>query len=161
MIVPVGAGSLLLGLDFGFRELLRAGQIARLPRLYAAQPLNCSPVAASFAAGVDTPVAREVSPSVAEGAAIRAPLRLREMIGTLRESGGEALALTEDGDRRRAARLCGAGAVRGADLRAGRRRADPARSGGTHRRRASASAVVLSGSGLKASAKVAELCADG
>ncbi len=95
VILPVGAGSLLLGLHFGFRELLGAGQIARLPRLIAAQPLNCSPVAASFAAGLDVPVAREVRPTVAEGTAIKAPLRLKEMIAALRESGGEAVAATE------------------------------------------------------------------
>jgi threonine synthase len=96
IIVPVGAGSSLLGCAFGFRELLKAGQIAKLPRLFAAQPLNCSPIDASFKAGVDTPVAREVNKTVAEGTAIKNPLRLREIIGSLRESGGGTVALTED-----------------------------------------------------------------
>ena len=71
VIVPVGAGSSLLGCAFGFRELLKAGQIAKLPRLFAAQPLNCSPIDASFKAGVDTPVAREVNKTIAEGTAIK------------------------------------------------------------------------------------------
>ncbi|SDG73677.1 threonine synthase [Bradyrhizobium sp. Rc2d] len=96
VIVPVGAGSSLLGCAFGFRELLRAGQIAKLPRLFAAQPLNCSPIDASFQAGADTPVAREVHKTIAEGTAIKNPLRLREIIGALRESGGGTVALTED-----------------------------------------------------------------
>jgi threonine synthase len=96
VIVPVGAGSSLLGCAFGFRELLKAGQIAKLPRLFAAQPLNCSPIDASFKAGVDTPVAREVNKTIAEGTAIKTPLRLREIIGALRESGGGTVALTED-----------------------------------------------------------------
>jgi threonine synthase len=95
VIVPVGAGSSLLGCAFGFRELLKAGQISKLPRLFAAQPLNCSPIDASFKAGVDTPVAREVHKTIAEGTAIKNPLRLREIIGALRESGG-TVALTED-----------------------------------------------------------------
>lgn len=96
VIVPVGAGSSLLGCAFGFRELLKAGQIAKLPRLFAAQPQNCAPIDASFKAGVDTPVAREVSKTIAEGTAIKNPLRLREIIAALRESGGGTVALTEE-----------------------------------------------------------------
>jgi threonine synthase len=95
VIVPVGAGSTLLGCHIGFGELLAAGQIKKLPRLFAAQPLNCSPVDASFKAGVDTPVPRAVSKTIAEGTAITHPLRLREMIHALRETGGETLAVSE------------------------------------------------------------------
>src|ERR1700758_4882113 len=40
IIIPVGAGSNLLGCHIGFTELLAAGQIKKLPRLFAAQPLN-------------------------------------------------------------------------------------------------------------------------
>lgn len=42
VIVPAGAGSLVLGCWIGFSELLRAGQIDRLPRILAVQPENCS-----------------------------------------------------------------------------------------------------------------------
>ena len=96
VIMPVGAGSSLLGCAFGFRELLKAGQIAKLPRLFAAQPLNCSPIDASFKAGVDTPVPREVHKTIAEGTAIKHPMRLREIIGALRESNGGTIALMEE-----------------------------------------------------------------
>jgi threonine synthase len=96
IVIPVGAGSSLLGCAFGFRELLKAGQIAKLPRLFVAQPLNCSPIDASFKAGLDTPVPRDVHKTIAEGTAIKHPLRLREIIGALRESGGGTIALTED-----------------------------------------------------------------
>jgi threonine synthase len=47
VVIPVGAGSSLLGCAFGFRELMKAGQIAKLPRLFVTQPLNCSPIDAS------------------------------------------------------------------------------------------------------------------
>jgi threonine synthase len=96
VVLPVGAGSSLLGCAFGFRELLKAGQIAKLPRLFVTQPLNCSPIDASFKAGVDTPVQREVRKTIAEGTAIKHPMRLREIIGALRESGGGTVALTEE-----------------------------------------------------------------
>lgn len=95
VIVPVGAGSSLLGCHIGFRELLSAGQIARMPRLFAAQPLACSPVDASLRAGVDTPVDRPVDKTVAEGTAIKAPLRLAQMIAALKETGGDTVAVTE------------------------------------------------------------------
>ena len=95
VIVPVGAGSTLLGCHIGFGELLAAGQITKLPRLFAAQPFNCSPVDASFKAGVDTPVPRAVNKTIAEGTAIAHPLRLREMIHALRETGGETVAVSE------------------------------------------------------------------
>jgi threonine synthase len=96
VVIPVGAGSSLLGCAFGFRELLKAGQIAKLPRLFVCQPLNCSPVDASFQAGVDTPVPRDVHKTIAEGTAIKHPMRLREIIAALRECGGGTIALTED-----------------------------------------------------------------
>src|SRR5882724_1696795 len=96
IIIPVGAGSNLLGCHIGFSELLAAGQIKKLPRLFAAQPLNCSPLDASFQAGVDTPVPRAVHKTIAEGTAIAHPLRLREMIQALRETGGETVAVSED-----------------------------------------------------------------
>ena len=91
----MGAGSLLLGCYLGFKELHAARQIVKAPRLYAAQPLNCSPVDASFQAGVETPVARPVAKTIAEGTAIKAPLRLREMIMALRETGGDTVAVAE------------------------------------------------------------------
>jgi threonine synthase len=97
VIMPVGAGSSLLGCYIGFKELLAAEQIKKLPRLFAAQPLHCSPVDASFKEGRDTPVSREVHKTIAEGTAIRRPLRLREMITALRETGGSTVAIPEDG----------------------------------------------------------------
>ena len=96
VMVPVGAGSSLLGCWLGFRELLNAGQIDRMPRLFAAQPQNCSPVDASFTADTDQPVARPVSPTIAEGTAIARPLRLTQMIHALRDSYGSTVAVSEE-----------------------------------------------------------------
>lgn len=97
VVVPVGAGSSLLGCYLGFKELLAAGQIARMPKLFASQPLNCSPLDASFTADVDTPVAREVRKTIAEGTAIKSPLRLRQMVAALKETGGGTVAIAEEG----------------------------------------------------------------
>lgn len=156
VIVAVGAGSSLLGCAFGFRELMKAGQIAKLPRLFAAQPLNCSPVDAAFQAGVDTPVAREVRKTIAEGTAIKHPMRLREIIAALRESGGGTIALTEDeivAALRRLARQglftepTSASAAAALDKLAGAGAIKPGEN----------TVVILTGSGLKAASTVAEL----
>jgi threonine synthase len=96
VIVPMGAGSNVLGCSLGFGELLRRGEIARLPRIFGVQPANCSPIVASFAAGVETPVACEIKPTVAEGTAIAKPIRLMEVLRALRESRGAAIAVGED-----------------------------------------------------------------
>ncbi|GAA4481185.1 threonine synthase [Enteractinococcus fodinae] len=96
VIVPVGAGSSLLGCWLGFRELLTAGQIDQMPRLFAAQPQNCSPVDASFQAHTDQPVERQVLPTIAEGTAIARPLRLAQIIHALRDSHGATVAVTEE-----------------------------------------------------------------
>src|SRR2546421_7382758 len=42
ILVPTGYGSNILGLDRGFDELARRGEIARRPRLYAVQAENCA-----------------------------------------------------------------------------------------------------------------------
>ncbi|HUA76541.1 MAG TPA: pyridoxal-phosphate dependent enzyme, partial [Acetobacteraceae bacterium] len=95
VIVPCGAGSNVLGLSIGFGEILRAGGIARSPRIFAAQPENCGPIAASFAAGSEGKVASVVRPTIAEGTAIAHPVRFETVLRCLRESGGGAIALSE------------------------------------------------------------------
>ncbi len=91
VMVPCGAGSNVLGLHIGFSELLRAGQIARLPRLWAAQPANCGPIARA-ALGLPP---QEARPTIAEGTAIAQPIRLPECVQALRESEGGAVLLEE------------------------------------------------------------------
>lgn len=96
VIIPTGAGSNVLGCHIGFKELLAAGQIKKLPRLFVAQPLNCSPIDACFTAGVDTLTDRPVAPTIAEGTAIKRPVRLLENLQAIRETQGQTVALTED-----------------------------------------------------------------
>jgi threonine synthase len=96
VIIPCGAGSNVLGCDIGFGELLRAGAIRKLPRLFAAQPENCGPIAASFMAGKTERIATPVLPTIAEGTAIAQPIRLPEVIAALHRSRGGAVMLTEE-----------------------------------------------------------------
>jgi len=156
VILPVGAGSSLLGCSLAFAELLAAGQIRRLPRLFAAQPLHCSPLDASVTAGVDTPVDRPVLPTIAEGTAIARPLRLAQMVAAVRDSGGGTVAVPEEDIVAALARLCGRGLFvepTSATAAAAHARL---RAAGTIRAEET-TVVMLSGSGLKAASTVADL----
>jgi threonine synthase len=95
VVVPCGAGSNVLGCEIGFSELLRAGEIEALPRVFAAQPANCAPIAAAFLAGEDQAPPVDIRPTIAEGTAIAQPVRLNEVLGTLRETNGGAVTLAE------------------------------------------------------------------
>jgi threonine synthase len=96
IITPCGAGSNVLGCGIGFAELRRAGMIAREPRIFAAQPAMCAPIAATFLAGAMEPVDTPIGPTIAEGTAIAKPIRPREVLGVLRASQGGAVMLTEN-----------------------------------------------------------------
>ena len=95
VITPCGAGSNVLGCEIGFAELQRAGEIDTMPRIFAVQPAHCAPIAAAFLAGTDAAVACDIQPTIAEGTAIAQPIRLREVLGVLRETRGGAVTLTE------------------------------------------------------------------
>ncbi|MBQ1123448.1 pyridoxal-phosphate dependent enzyme [Streptomyces sp. A73] len=95
VVTVAGAGSTVLGCDLGFGELLDAGQIAARPRLLVAQPANCAPLHAAFHAGRDTPVPGGWQPTLAEGTAIKEPIRLPEVLAAVRRSGGSTAAIPE------------------------------------------------------------------
>jgi len=156
IVIPVGAGSSLLGCAFGFRELWKAGQIAKLPRLFGAQPLNCSPIDASFKAGVDTPVQRKVSKTIAEGTAIKLPMRLREIVGALRESGGGTIALTEEEIIAALRRLARQGLFTEPTSASAAAALDKLTADGSIKPNQN-TVVILTGTGLKAASTVADL----
>jgi threonine synthase len=156
VIISVGAGSSLLGCYFGFKELMAAGQIERLPRLFVAQPLNCSPIDASFQAGVDTPVGRPVAKTIAEGTAIKAPIRLRQIIAALRETGGHTVAIPESEIVSALAKLCGIGFFVEPTCATALAAFERLTASGQIRSTDN-TVVILSGSGLKAAATVVDL----
>ena len=95
VVVPAGAGSLVLGCSVGFGELVRSGEVARVPRLLVAQPANCGPLAAAYETGSDTAVDGHWRPTLAEGASIARPVRDREVLTAVRASGGCVVAVDE------------------------------------------------------------------
>jgi threonine synthase len=96
VVLPCGAGSLVLGLHLGFGELLAAGAITRRPRLLVAQPVNCSPLVKAFDAGAATVTPQAWAPTMAEGTSIAQPVRDREVLAAIRTSGGAMTAVPEE-----------------------------------------------------------------
>ncbi|QRP50886.1 pyridoxal-phosphate dependent enzyme [Amycolatopsis sp. FDAARGOS 1241] len=156
VVTVAGAGSIVLGLDLGFGELQRRGAIAKRPRLLVAQPANCGPIDAAFRAGAGDAVTTEFAPTIAEGTAIREPVRLPEVLAAIRRSGGTTVAIAEDEIARATRELARIGlyaeptsATAAAAVDEFRRRGELAPGERT--------AVVLTGSGLKAAAVMGTL----
>jgi threonine synthase len=93
VVLPLGHGSQLLGLFWGFRDLLNAGLITALPRLVGVQALACAPLAHRFSAH---PAQTEINSTLAEGIAIADPIRGDEILEAIRESQGSILAVSEE-----------------------------------------------------------------
>jgi threonine synthase len=99
VLVPAGAGSLVLGCALGFAELQRAGEIERVPRILVSQPERCCPLVRAWADGadvVDVAGAGSWGSTLAEGTAIVRPVRDREVLQAIRDTGGAATAVAED-----------------------------------------------------------------
>lgn len=96
VIAPCGGGSNVIGCHIGFRELLAAGQIDRMPRIFGIQAANCAPVVAAFDAGADDYIPTATTATVADGIALSRPVRLRQMLAAARETGGAMVAVGED-----------------------------------------------------------------
>jgi threonine synthase len=96
VVVPVGNGTLLLGVHTGFRELQRAGLTGTLPRLIAIQAEACSPLERAWRAGTDVAAPTTNTGTAAEGIAIGAPVRSRQILAAVRSTGGRFVAVGED-----------------------------------------------------------------
>lgn len=95
IVVPTGYGSNILGLERGFDELIRCGEIDRVPRLFAVQAANCAAFAAAWAAGADDYVPFAPTPTAADGIATVKPVRTKEVLAALRHSHGAVVAVAE------------------------------------------------------------------
>ena len=95
LVVPVGNGTLLLGLYEGFQRLLQAGLVDRLPRLFAVQATACAPLYQAFRQDQTQVSAVVAEPSVATGIAIAQPARGEQILAAVRSTGGAVLGIPE------------------------------------------------------------------
>ncbi|QRN84506.1 threonine synthase (plasmid) [Chloroflexota bacterium] len=96
-ILPAAQGGQFLGLYFGFSQLLAAGLIEKLPHLVAVQAERVAPIVRAWEAGLDhIPAVEPTGLTLAEGASIPRPVRDKRILQALQESGGTAVAVSED-----------------------------------------------------------------
>jgi threonine synthase len=127
-----------------------------MPRLYGVQAANCAPYYAAFRAGVEHFVPAPVSPTIAEGIASSRPTRMREVLAPVRASGGEIVAVTEDEIVRALAALARKGLYVEPTAAAAAAGLSQLIARGVIRR-GETTALVLTGTGLKAPEKIGQL----
>ncbi|MEN6411914.1 MAG: threonine synthase [Veillonellales bacterium] len=93
VIVPFGGGSSLIGLYYGFSELLSAGEITNIPRLYAIQSQNCNPLYAIYIGKEDS---AQCLPTLAEGLALAKPVKRYEACDIVRKTKGAVEVVSEE-----------------------------------------------------------------
>jgi threonine synthase len=95
LVLPIGHGTLFLGVYMGFRELKEAGMIKKIPRLVGVQSAFCAPLYQAFKKGWRETRPIEKEETVAEGIAISEPVRGRQILEATEEADGEILTVTE------------------------------------------------------------------
>ena len=95
VVLPVGHGTLLLGLHRGFKALRAAGLIERLPRLVGVQALACAPLWAVNRYGREGLAMAQEGATVAEGIRVVRPVRGDAVLAAVQESGGTLAAVDE------------------------------------------------------------------
>jgi len=109
VVLPVGSGTLLLGAWMGFNELKTAQIIEKIPTLIGVQATNCAPLYRAFLENLQEVPAILGEKTLAEGIAIAAPIRGKQILEAVRNSGGEFIAVTETEIKEALLEMCGKG----------------------------------------------------
>ncbi len=99
IIYPTGGGTGLIGMWKVFREMREIGWLSRdvpLPKMIVAQADGCAPIVRAWQAGADRATPWEHPRTHAAGLRVPGPLGDRLILRAVKESGGDAVAVTED-----------------------------------------------------------------
>lgn len=97
VVMPIGSGTLGLGVWKGFKELFAVGIINRLPRLIGVQPSNVAPVVHAYENAQEQVRPVKAKKTVATGAVVDNPgIAGTVMLQAIRESQGAMIAVPED-----------------------------------------------------------------
>ena len=94
IVLPVGNGSLLIGMVRGYQELLEAGIIKKIPRFHGVQAHAVRPVVAAL--NGEPWSYDDVLPTNASGIAVSNPPRLKEMVEAIRATDGSGVTVSEE-----------------------------------------------------------------
>lgn len=95
LILPAGNGTLLLGAYLGFKELVLAGVVEKIPCIIAVQAQNCAPLHRAFKRDLKKIPSIEDRKTIAEGIAIAAPIRGEQILAAVKETGGDFITVSE------------------------------------------------------------------
>ncbi|WP_429472519.1 threonine synthase [Neobacillus sp. B4I6] len=96
LIIPVGNGTLVLGAYNGFKELFENKLIEKMPKIVAIQAANCAPLMSAYENGLEIAEPVTNKGTLAEGIAIAAPARSRQILEAVRETNGLFIDIKED-----------------------------------------------------------------
>jgi len=91
IVLPVSAGTLLLGLFIGFNELMNMGLINELPRLFAVQVQGFAKLYEELHGEYRSEPTR-----IADALRVSEPPRISQMINAVKSSNGDAIVVTDD-----------------------------------------------------------------
>ena len=97
IVYPTGGGTGLIGMWKAFQELRDAGWLrGPLPRMFTVQASGCAPVVQGFESGAERCTPWPDPTTVAAGLRVPGPFGDRLMLRALRESGGGAVAVSDE-----------------------------------------------------------------
>jgi threonine synthase len=98
IVYPTGGGTGLVGMHKAFRELTEMGLLdsAHTPRFVAVQSSGCAPIVEAFHSGREQCEPWQDAHTVALGLRVPKPLADQLILDALRQSGGTALAVSDD-----------------------------------------------------------------
>lgn len=96
LFIPLGNGTLLLGVIKALEEFLEGGIIDHMPNVVAIQSERCAPLRKAYEEKRLEPEAVEGRPTIAEGIAIGAPMRGREILEYFYKYGFQVIAAPEE-----------------------------------------------------------------
>ena len=96
LLYPTGGGTGLLGIPKAYEELRAMGWLeGTLPRIIAVQAEGCAPVVKAWREGASTTTAWENPTTHAAGLRVPSPFAGRQMLQVLRDTRGDAIAVSE------------------------------------------------------------------
>ena len=111
VVTPVGHGGLFVGFYRGFKALLAAGLIERMPRMIAVQSAGVDPIVQGWEAGMSQPPAVTPGQSVADGILVDVPVRGKQILSALYETDGFALRVDNEAIAAAQERMQGVGLI--------------------------------------------------
>jgi threonine synthase len=97
IVYPCGGGTGIVAMAKAFREMAELGWTkGGTPRLWAVQAEACDPIVRAFRTGASEAAPVVAGATAAAGLRVPSPFAHREILAALRETGGGAIAVTED-----------------------------------------------------------------